>query len=130
MTASALSPAPKPAAAPQAMATTFLMAPQISTPVTSPETYTLKPWLTTSPWSRLATSGVSEASTAAESLPRQTSSAWLGPERTAIRSRFPSSSATTSSMSSFVPTSTPFVRTSSGTSPGTRPASEAHVPLR
>ena len=38
MTARVLSPAPSPAAAPQAMATTFLTAPQISTPATSRET--------------------------------------------------------------------------------------------
>ena len=38
ITASVLSPAPDPAAAPQAMATTFFTAPQISTPVTSAET--------------------------------------------------------------------------------------------
>ena len=129
-TASVLSPRPRPAQMPHAIATTFFTAAHTSTPLMSRERYTRNSCETNASWKYAASSSLWHATTAADIRPWQISSAWLGPESAATRAGFPSTSATTSAMRRCVPGSMPFVRTTMGRSSGTSPLSSSQMPRR
>ena len=111
MVALELSPNPHPDAAPTARAMTFLTAPHSSTPSTSVFVYGLKVLVAHRAATRAATASSVAATTVAVGWWAAISSARLGPETTATRSRGRArASPRTWLMRSPVPSSTPFIR--------------------
>ena len=124
----ALSPSPSPSTPPAASAITFFAAAQSSTPTMSGLTYTRKTAELIACWSWPARNPSSLAITAAVGRPSAISSAMFGPERTATdRPR------TRVERRSPVAGSSPFVRLSTGASPGsdaTTSANDGSAPRR
>src|SRR5262249_3514191 len=79
----ALSPSSRPSTAPAESAITFFAAAQISTPIRSLLTYTRNTSELIASCSQSASASSSDAITVAPGRPASTSSAWLGPDRTA-----------------------------------------------
>ena len=79
----ALSPYPRPSAIPAARATTFFNAAPVSIPSTSGLVYTRNTGLINVAWMYSAIFFLWDPATQSVGSPRLTSSAWLGPERTA-----------------------------------------------
>mmetsp|Transcript_30526 Transcript_30526/g.75882 ORF Transcript_30526/g.75882 Transcript_30526/m.75882 type:complete len:232 (-) Transcript_30526:313-1008(-) len=112
--AMALLPRLRPSTMPAAMASTFLSAPDISTPTTSVEVLTRKQLDANRRCTRRASSGSSDAATMAVGSPAMSSTAKVGPDSTASGCWRPSPAGITSDIISHVPTSSPLLRHSSG----------------
>ena len=107
------------------MAMTFLKAAHSSTPTTSSLAYVRKVSEANSSWKNAAVPASGLATTVPDGMPRITSAAKLGPERTARRAALPISASNTSTGRRPLPSSTPFEQTIAGKSSPTSPASRS-----
>mmetsp|Transcript_3990 Transcript_3990/g.10191 ORF Transcript_3990/g.10191 Transcript_3990/m.10191 type:complete len:223 (+) Transcript_3990:1121-1789(+) len=105
----ALLPRPKPSTIPAAMATTFLSAPQISTPTTSLVVLTLRFGLANMCWTAFAWFSSSDAAIRFVGRPSITSLAKLGPERATSGWSRPRAACKTSCIVMPEPTSSPLL---------------------